>query len=1100
MRKLMSILVSLAVFFVFAAAGEGAEDSAKIITNIKAEFAKPAKENRPWVYWFWNNGNITAEGIKADLEAMEKVGIGGVLIMEVGQNAPAGKVDFLSEQWRELFKLTINEAARHGIEVNMNNDAGWNGSGGKWITPELGMQVLTWTESKITKPKENEKISLTTPPKRNNYYKDIAVFALPTPNDDAAKKNINHDRNRRATPNNTAIVAQKDIVDLTGKLGADGVLDWEVPEGEWTILRIGHTSKGINIAPAPTSAAGLECDKLSIKASEEAFNGQMGKLINDNKDLTGVGKTLMSTHIDSWENGSQNWTPAMREEFKERRAYDLWKFLPVFVGYTVDSTEVTDRFLWDFRRTVSEMCLDNYVGTFRRLSHKNGIRLSTEAYDRAPCDFLQFAGISDEPIGEFWCAGGWNREDGVRLNDCRGMASAGHIYGKKIIGAEAFTATNHERWLRHPGNLKSLGDRAFCEGINRLIFHRYSFQPWLDVKPGLMMGPWGIHYERTQTWWNLTPAWHEYLSRCQFMLRQGNFAAEIAYIEPEDSPQNYSSYPKNGYQWDQCNTDVVLKMSVQNGKLILPSGTTYSILVMPRSDRVTLELLTKIKELIEAGATVIGGRPVGSFGLTDYPKKDELVKKLAEQIWGEQNERVGERNFGKGKIIWGKTPENVLAEIGIKPAFITDRELNFIHRQTENADLFFVANPKNVKTTAQIICNKITDKPEIWFPESGKTITAPIYKTEKDSTTILMTFEPTQSVFLVFPKQRPTHFTPAVYRVDYNDEIIVNLEQRDNSKPQRKFEIVSAKYGVLDDPKATVDATETVRKLLKNGGDTVHVAKVTEAVGDPKVGVVKTLKVEFKVGGELFTASGQDGGRVFLYDRDLPFQITDDGFVFRKSGRFLLHRSFGKSGPQQIDIHNAIDIDKKWSVEFVSKKTQLVQEFDRLTAWNDSPNEAIKHFSGTAIYRTKINLPEKLIAGGASYSSEQKKNKRVLLDLGKVEVMAEVVVNGKNVGVLWTDNKVVDVTDALQFGKENEIEIRVTNLWCNRLIGDAALPQDKERQSNGTLSAWPEWLLKGESDPHGRETFCMWNLWKAGETLQPSGLLGPVRVVFVERD
>ncbi|MDR1958165.1 MAG: hypothetical protein LBQ54_03845, partial [Planctomycetaceae bacterium] len=623
MRISMFLFVFLLPFSVFAT------------EDLKTEFANPGVENRPWVYWFWNNGNLTAEGIKADLEAMAEVGIGGVLIMEVGQGAPVGPVDFLSDQWRELFKYMITEADRLGIEVNMNNDAGWNGSGGKWITPEYGMQILTWSETNLSEPKP-EKITLPAPPKRNNYYKDIAVFAFPTPNDNAEKKSVSPDANRRATPNETAVVAQKDVIDLTGKMAEDGSLDWNVPAGNWTVLRLGHTSKGKVVAPAPTNGTGLECDKLSVKASEEAFNGQMGKLIADNRNLTGVGKTLMATHIDSWENGSQNWTPKMREEFQQRRQYDLWKFLPVFAGYLIDSTEITDRFFWDFRRTVSEMCMDNHIGTFQRLAHQHGIKLSAEAYDQAPCDFLQYGGMTDEPMGEFWCGGGWTSEGG-RLNDCRGMASAGHLYGRKIIGAEAFTATNAERWLRHPGNLKALGDRAFCEGINRFVFHRYSFQPWRDVKPGLMMGPWGVHYERTQTWWHLTPAWHDYLSRCQFMLRQGDFAADIAYLEAEDSPQHYSERPRNGYQWDQCGAHAVFQMTVKNGKLTLPSGADYEILVLPQVNRMTPELLKKIAELVKNGATVIGNRPNEALGLTRYPQNDQQVRELAAELWGDNN-------------------------------------------------------------------------------------------------------------------------------------------------------------------------------------------------------------------------------------------------------------------------------------------------------------------------------------------------------------------------------------------------------------------------------------------------------------------------------
>ncbi|GHT17465.1 hypothetical protein FACS1894189_3370 [Planctomycetales bacterium] len=1058
MRILSFLFIFLWTFSAFAA------------EDLKTEFAKPGVENRPWVYWFWNNGNLTAEGIKADLEAMAKVGIGGVLIMEVGQGAPAGPVDFLSDQWRELYKYMITEANRLGIEVNMNNDAGWNGSGGKWIKPEDGMQILTWSETNITEPKP-EKITLPEPPKRVDYYKDVAVLAFPTPDGATEKKAVDPNHNRRSTPNDKAVVEQKDIIDLTGKMAADGSLDWKPdgasPVAKWTILRIGHTCKGHIVGPAPTSGAGLECDKLSVKASEEAFNGQMGKLIADNKKFAGTGKTLVSTHIDSWENGSQTWTPKMREEFKERRQYDIWKFLPVFAGYIVDSTDITDRFFWDFRRTVSEMVLDNYVGTFQRLAHQHGLQLSIEGYDECPCDFLQFAGMADEPMGEFWCGGegGSSSSDGLRLYECKGMASAGHIYGKNIVGAEAFTAGDKERWLRHPGNLKMLGDRAFCEGINRFVFHRYSFQPWKDIKPGLMMGPWGVHYERTQTWWEQTTAWHEYLSRCQFMLRQGNYVADIAYVEAEESPQRYIEHPNNGYQWDHCNTDTVLQMSVKNGKVMLPSGASYEVLVLPNSDKITPQLLKKVSELLKDGATVIGKRPTETFGLTNYPECDKQVKELGSEL-----------------ALIDRTPEDVLKEKGIAPDFACPQRGSFIHRQSPALDIYFVANTSE-KTKAFQAAFRAVGKPELWYPESGKTVSAPIYRTENGITTILLPFEPTESVFVIFPRRQNRMFADPVVKVVHNDKTVADLTVE---VPQAKIEIVKATYGPPNDAAATVDATEAVKKLLAECVREIRVADITKAVGDPKYGVVKTLKIEYQTDGQPFTASAQDNGTVELDNEaavSLPFGIDPSGLVFNEPGKYELTTASGKKTEKTVVLSKPLELTGDWSVTFPKKQVT----FDKLISWSDSPDEAVKYFSGTATYRKTFIVPKDFLAAG----------QRVELDLGGVHELAEVSLNGKALGVLWTREKTVDVTEFIKSGEENTLEIRVTNLWCNRLIGDEFLPPNGDRNPNGTLKSWPQWLLDGKPDPSGRQTFCMWNLWKKDDALLPSGLLGPVRLVVL---
>ena len=498
-----------------AAVGLAAEPAApQAEVSLEQGFVQPPDSARPWVYWFWLNGNITREGITADLEAMQRVGIGGVLIMEVDQGAPVGPVDFMSDRWRELFKHVDAEARRLGLEVNMNDDAGWNGSGGPWITPEQSMQELAWTETEVMGPQHFDGL-LPQPTAVAGHYRDIAVQAFPVVDDyriadiqsKAAFQRRGGQRSGNGELSPKSVVADGAIQDLTAEMKADGRLIWDVPAGSWTILRMGHTSTGAQNAPAPATGRGLECDKLSAQGIEANFAGMMAKLTADTGAATRpAGGGLVATHIDSWENGSQNWTPAMREEFRTRRGYDPMEYLPVFTGRVVGNLERSERFLWDVRRTVSELVIENYAGHFRRLANADGLRFTVEAYG-GPCDSIPYAGQAEEPMGEFWTPGG------AALETCRGMASAGHVYGKRIIGAEAFTSADQERWREHPALLKALGDQAFCEGINRFVFHRYAMQPWLNYRPGMTMGPWGQHYERTQTWWEQSRAWHEYLAR-----------------------------------------------------------------------------------------------------------------------------------------------------------------------------------------------------------------------------------------------------------------------------------------------------------------------------------------------------------------------------------------------------------------------------------------------------------------------------------------------------------------------------------------------------------------------------------------------------------
>jgi len=662
--KYFHAFLAIAVLWLgaFASAVMAGQDSAN---GLSSRFLTPPQSAKPWVYWFWLNGNITREGITADLEAMHRVGIGGVLIMEVDQGVPLGPVSFAGPKWRELFKHVAAEGSRLGIEVDMNNDAGWNGSGGPWVKPEHAMQKVVWSEAILEGPIHFTD-HLLQPPLVGNYYRDIAVLAFPTPAADGGPKQyrIDHIEGKTALVRETvtpraqypaipadAIVARDSVRNLTANLDGKGRLTWDVPAGKWTVLRIGHTLTGALNEPSPMSGKGLECDKLSREAFDAHWAGLMGKLIADVGPE--AGKAFTYTHIDSWENGSQNWTPKMREEFQRRRKYDLLPWLPVMTGRVVGSLEASERFLWDLRKTISELNNDNYAGRARELAHQHGMKLSIEAYGSGMFDDISYGGRADSPMGEFWIGGG-------SIETLKAMASAGHVYGRHVVGAESFTAvTEVAKWMNSPQTIKSLGDTAFCEGINRFVFHRYAMQPWLNRVPGMTMGPWGIHYERTETWWEQTGPWHEYLARCNYLLRQGLFVADLCYLQTEDAPNGLVYAPRTAYAFDGCPPEVVLtRMKVEDGRLVLPDGMSYRLLVLPPSETMTPVLLAKIKELVEAGATVVGPRPPQrSPSLTDYPECDAELERLGTELWGNcDGKAITEHACGKGKVICGKTP------------------------------------------------------------------------------------------------------------------------------------------------------------------------------------------------------------------------------------------------------------------------------------------------------------------------------------------------------------------------------------------------------------------------------------------------------------
>ena len=1141
-------------------------------------FSHPPDSARPWVYWFWLNGNITSNGITADLEAMKRVGIGGVLIMEVDQGAPAGPADFMGPQWRDLFKHVVAEASRLGLEVNMNNDAGWNGSGGPWIKPEQSMQKVVWTETNLAGPKHFDGI-LAQPETVAGFYKDITVLAFPAPGAHriaGIRQKALFETGFVDVPAGQSLPAEMLIdrsrmLDLTSRMDSAGRLQWETPEGQWTVLRLGHTSTGVQNSPAPQTGRGLECDKLSKEGIAANFAGMMAKIVADTRSKGARANAgLVATHIDSWENGAQNWTAKMREEFQKRRAYDLLPFLPTMTGRVVDTAEVSERFLWDLRQTISELVTENYAGQMRELAHAAGLRFTVEAYG-APCDSIAYGGASDEPMGEFWSPSG-------AMETCRGMASAGHVYGRRIVGAESFTAADQEKWREHPGSIKALGDSAFCEGINRFVFHRYALQPWAaDRRPGMMMGPWGQHYERTETWWEQSADWHRYLARCQFLLRQGLFVADICYLQPERPPQSFEAHPRLGYDYDECGAEVVLtRMSVRDGRITLPDGMSYQLLVLPQTGRMTPPLLRKIKELAQAGAAIVGPSPQSSPSLSGFPECDSEVRELATRIWGEGDaSQSGERRLGSGRVFRQREPEKVLGDMGIAPDFASGEPLRYIHRRAEGTDIYFVANrtPRSVATTSTFrVAGKV---PELWWPDTGKLERAAAFQESNGRTSVGLTLGPSGSVFVIFRK--PLADTLAATRLLHNGELV--LSTRLGSQPQmlieratygvpgnpnrtrdvrqkvqqnvdageRSFQVASlaagndpapdviktlvvdyviggrhysvkgqdsttvhltadavglvvekARYGVLDDPKRTRDVREKLQRLLDAGESSFPVARMADG-DDPALMVVKTLEVDYSLDGKRMSAHGTDPELIEL--RPLTAERAMVAELHAVNARKLALEAFqpGKYELEFADgtsrqfiaseIPQAHEVSGPWTVRFAPGWGAPAQAtFEKLASWSSHADPGIKYYSGTAVYSAAFDLPRTLVKG----------DRRFYLDLGRVEVMAEVKINGKRFPLLWKPPYRLDVTTAARAGR-NTIEVTVVNLWPNRLIGDEQLPEDSDRNPDGTLKNWPSWLIADKPSPTGRYTFSIWRLWKKNDALLESGLLGPVKLIPAQR-
>ncbi len=737
-------------------------------SSLAESFAAPPASARPWVYWTWIDGNVNKEGITADLEAMKRVGIGGAVLLDVSQSMPAGPVKFFDPQWQELFKHTIAEAKRLGLEINMNNGAGYYGSGGAWVPPDKAMQTVVQSETHIKgAAKWNGKLAL---PSKNKEYRDIAVLAIAETTKskyripDFTMKALQWQtwvayRGTQSAPLDAkapdeAVIPLDRVVDLTSRMEPDGSLSWDAPDGEWTILRFGHAWNGHVVGPSRPGEAGPETDKLSKEATALHFNAFVKRL----NDLVGPqGKeALTSTHIDSWEGGGQNWTPAMRDEFKKRRGYDLTPYLPILAGRVLGDLQISERFLFDLRKTVSELMIENYSAEFQRLAHEAGLRCTFESYTTIGND-LDNANFTDEPMAEFWTPNGQGADFYPTV---KSMSSAAHLNGLAIVGAESFTSGGREKFLWHPAMIKSIGDDAFCGGVNRFVFHRYAAQPFLNAKPGMQMGPWGLHYERTNAWWDFSAPWHEYLTRCQYMLRQGTSTADALKLESEEPLRRFQHMPLVGYDYDACGPATFMRGVVNDGKFVFPSGAKYRLIILPDSPTMSVELLTRIRDLVQAGAAVLGEPPQRTPGLTDYPQADAELKKLVDEIWA-ADPTITERALGKGRVYRGVPPETALASLGVLPDFTNDSGIKFVHRSTNEAEVYFLSHAGAEAITANCTFRIVGKQPELWDPASGRITSLQAYSVNRNTTTVSIPFESNGSAFIVFraaaePRQRLT--------------------------------------------------------------------------------------------------------------------------------------------------------------------------------------------------------------------------------------------------------------------------------------------------------------------------------------------------------
>jgi len=893
-------------------------------------WTNPPGSARVRAYWWWLNGNVTKASITRDLEGMKAQGFGGAVLIDAGGASQEGNdpvphgPTFFTPAWRELYRHALTEAARLGLEMDLNIQSGWN-LGGPGVTADDAAKKYVWSEALVTGGAPVD-LALPVPPHRENYYRDTIVVAYPLrtagpetnhpPIKNWAQKALQKELLPFSAPDSAPLFEEfpatpgeadtraGDVVDLTGRLDAAGVLHWNAPAGRWRILRFGDTVGDHSyVSTASDGWQGFALDVCDAGAFQRYWEAVVEPLLKDAGPL--AGKTLKYLHTDSWEVEPLSWTPTLPAEFQRRRGYDPRPFLPVLTGRIVNSRDESDRFLHDYRQTIGDLTIDNHYRLFRDLAHKHNIGIHPESGGPhgVPIDAQRDLGWDDAPMSEFW---GWSWTH--RIGDenrffIKQPASAAHTYGHPLVFGEGFTTIGPHWQETLWDNLKPAFDQALCEGLNMMVWHAFVCSPDATGMPGQQYFA-GTHLNPKVTWWSRSAPFFSYLDRNQWMMQQGRFVADVAYYYGDHVP-NFTQLKRSdpahvlpGYDYDVITAEALIERAqARNGRIYLPDGMNYRLLVLPDRKLLSMPVLEKIKALVSDGATVIGPQPVRVETLANYPAADAALAVLAADVWAHP---------GAGRVIAGKTAREVLLADGVPPDCqfndgAPDANFDYIHRQSDAADIYLVTSRTNVPVSATVTFRVAGKAPELWNAVTGAHSFAASYNETNGRTVVPLDFTPCGSWLVVFRAPAAGH-------------------------------------------PATASANQSVFKPVQS------LAGPWRVKFDPRWG-----------------------------------------------------------GPE-----NAV--------------------FDELVSWTQRPEPGIKFYSGTATYENAFDWPA--TAGNSDAPP------RVWLDLGRVRELAEVRVNGRACGIVWSPPFRVDITGALKPGR-NSLAVDVVNFWPNRIIGDAALPADQ---------------------------------------------------------
>jgi len=755
--------------------------------SLETDFRNPPRQAGIRCWWWWLNSNVTKEAITRDLEAMHDKGFSGAMIFDAGtelrwgpdKNVPNGPM-FSSPAWTELYLHALEEAKRLDLELGLSIQSGWN-LGGPFVTLDDKAKQITWSEIQVEGPARIEQ-ALPVPKANYNYYRDICVLAYPkkeTPGE--PRRPISHLTaksgarelggsapdcrfllNDHPSVDGEEDALLEDIIDITDGLNKDGTLRWNVPAGKWTVLRIGYTPTKAHVATSSDNWKGHVIDYLSKYVFDRYWHKTVDPLLKKAGHMAGT--VLKQLETDSWECGGMNWSPGFAADFKQYCGYDIVKYLPIVAGKIIENRAHSNAFLADLRKTIAHCVSENHYRRFAEHAARYNIGIQPECSGphAAPLDGITNYKHSDIVMSEFWipCPHRPRPENRFYIKQA---SSAAHIYGKQIIGAESFTSLRKPHWgVELWYDMKPHMDFEYCEGLNMIFFHTFTCSPKAMGIPGQEYFA-GTHVNPQVTWWDLSQPFMDYINRIQTVVQRGTFVADVLYYYGDHVPNIAVHKGFNragtlpGYDFDVTNEEVLLKLKVVDGKVVVPSGLCYRMLLLPNHKVLSLAVLEKVLSLLKQGATVLGSKPERLVSLVGGEAAQRKFHRLADRLWGKKPATTEQKEVGKGRLVWGQTSREFLKLDGIAPDFeVLDVEkqsdYQYIHYTIDDADAYFVCNQTGRTQTIASAFRVSGKQPELWDPVTGHITIAGAFKQIDGRTIIPMEFDPYGSCLVFFRK------------------------------------------------------------------------------------------------------------------------------------------------------------------------------------------------------------------------------------------------------------------------------------------------------------------------------------------------------------